>query len=112
MNKITVKTLNVNLIACYGKMKLDVMICQTRASRKNNEISISIEDADDNFNANPSLEWRGKDKFKYYDGCSFGGQSGDWPEHNNKLRALAKDPDFVKWFKENILHVAERLTKF
>ena len=112
MNKITLKTLNVNLIACYGKMKLDVTISQTRKTKKNNGINIRIEDATDIFHINPNLEWCGKDKFKYYDGCSFGGQSGDWPEHNSKLSVLAKDPDFVKWFKENILHVAERLMKF
>ena len=112
MNKITLKTLNVNLIACYGKMKLDVTICQTRKTKKNSGINIRIEDYSDRFHVNPNLEWCGKDKFKYHVGCCFGGQSPDMPEFNDKLRALAKDPDFVKWFKENILHVAERLTKF
>ena len=112
MNKITLKTLNVNLIACYGKMKLDVTICQTRKTKKNSGINIRIEDYSDRFHVNPNLEWCGKDKFKYHVGCCFGGQGADWPEYNTKLRALAKDLDFVKWFKENILHVAERLTKF
>ena len=112
MNKITLKTLNVNLIACYGKMKLDVTICQTRKTKKNSGINIRIEDATNRFHVNPNIEWCGKDKFKYHVGRCFGGQSGDWPEFNNKLRALAKDPDFIKWFKENILHAAERLTKF
>ena len=112
MNKITLKTLNVNLVACYSKMKLDVTICQTREAKKNSRINIRIEDATDTFHINPKLEWCGKDKFKYHRGRCFGGQGADFPEYNGKLRALAKDPDFVKWFKENILHVAEQFTKF
>ena len=111
MNKITLKTLNVNLIAYYGKMKLDVTICQTQETEKNNKINIRIKDATDNFHINPNLEWCGKDELKYHVGCCFGGQGADFPEYNDKLRALAKDPDFVKWFKENILNVAEQHLK-
>ena len=36
MNKITVKTLNVNLIACYGKMKLDVTSNKEKMSEEVN----------------------------------------------------------------------------
>lgn len=111
MNKITLKMLNVDLIACYGKMKLDVTIYQTRKAKKNKGLSIRIEDATDHCHVNPYLEWRGKDKFKFHVGCCFGGQGADWPEFNDELQALEKDRDFAKWFKENIYPVAERLTK-
>lgn len=112
MNKITLKTLNVDLIACYGKMKLDVMIYQTRKTKKNKGLSIRIEDATDHCHVNPYLEWCGADKFKFHVGRTLGGQGADWTQSNNELRALAKDHDFAKWFKENIYPVAERLTKF
>ena len=110
MNKITLKTLNVNLIACYGKMKLDVTICQTRKTKKNNGLKIKIEDATDKFHVNPYLEWCSNDKFRYHVGCCFGGQGADWPEFNEKLNALEKDCDFVAWFKCNIFPVTEQLT--
>lgn len=107
MNKIAIKTLNVELIAYYGKMKLNVTIYQTRKTKKNNGLKIKIEDDTDKFHINPYLEWCSNDKFRYHVGCCFGGQGCDFPEFNNNLRALAKDLDFVKWFKENILPVTE-----
>lgn len=112
MSKITLKTLNVDLIACYGKMKLDVTIHQDRKTKKNKGLSIIIEDVTDHCHVNPYLEWCGKDKFKFHVGCCFGGQGADWPEFNDKLRALEKDLDFAKWFRANILLVATCLTKF
>lgn len=110
MNKITIKTLNVNLIAQYGKMKLNVMIDQLRNTEKNNVLNIRIEDMADNFHVNPYLEYLGNDKFKFHAGCCFGGQGADWPEFNDNLRALENDCDFVTWFNDNIFPVAEKLT--
>ena len=111
MNKITLKTLNVNLIADYNKMKLNVMIDQNSQDQENNGLNIRIEDSADNFHVNPYLEYCGNDKFKFHVGCCFGGQGADWPEFNEKLNALENDRDFVAWFKCNIFPVIEQLTK-
>jgi len=111
MKNITLNALNVDLIARYGKMKLDVTIHQDRTAKKNKGLRIRIEDAADNCHVNPHLDWNGKAVFTFHNGCCFGGQGADWPEFNDKLRALEKDRIFAKWFKDNILPVANRLTE-
>lgn len=111
-NRITLKTLNVDLTAFYGKMVLDVKIYQTRKTKKSrSRTSVFIEDASDSCHENPCLEWCGDGKFKFHFGRSFGGQDGQWPESNIELRALAKDRSFAKWFKDSIYPVVRRLTR-
>ena len=101
---IKVNTIGMNLSASYGKMKLSIDVFSN--GRKTN---IRIEDATDHRHVNPFIKWQPNSKrFIYKVGCCFGGQGPNWPEHNDKLKALAKDKAFIEWFVGNVLPVVDK----
>jgi len=96
----------------YKNMKLAIAIYKNSEDKERDGITIYIKDMDDDADRQAFIEWLGNDKFKYHVGARFvGGMVDDVPSNNENIEALVKDKEFAKWFKNNVLTIADKLGK-